>query len=104
MAEENTRLSPRSVTLSTKHAEANLPGPYGSVRVCYGYTMTNERSAGIRRLRGLKNISWLSARQLNRLAAALIVTTADRREIIIDEKHSPEAAYVLMTGVWRLPC
>ena len=104
MAEENTRLSSRSVTLSTKRAEANLHGPCGSVPVCYGYTMTSERSAGIRRLRGLKNISWLSARQLNRLAAALIVTTADKREIIIDEKHSPDSAYVLLTGVARITC
>jgi len=66
--------------------------------------MTNERAAGIRRLRGLKNISWLSARQLNRLAAALTVTTADKREIIINEKHSPESAYVLLTGVARITC
>jgi len=104
MAEENTWLSSRSVTLSTKRAEANLHGPCGSVPVCYVYTMTNERSAGIRRLRGLKNISWLSARQLNRLAAALTVTTADKREIIINEKHSPESAYVLLTGVARITC
>src|ERR1700676_2280113 len=66
--------------------------------------MTNERAAGIRRLRGLKNISWLSARQLNRLAAALTVTTAEKREIIIHEKHSPESAYVLLTGVARITC
>jgi CRP-like cAMP-binding protein len=104
MAEKDTRLSPGSVTLSTKHAEANLDGPYGSLRVCYVHTMTSERSAGIRRLRGLKNISWLSARQLNRLAAALAVTTADKREVIIDEKHSPEVAYVLLTGVARITC
>src|ERR1700730_2712730 len=104
MAEENTWLSSRSVTLSTKRAEANLHGPCGSVPVCYVYTMTNERSAGIRRLLVLKNISWLSARQLNRLAAALTVTTADKREIIIDEKHSPESAYVLLTGVARITC
>jgi CRP-like cAMP-binding protein len=62
------------------------------------------RAAEIRKLRGLKNISWLSARQLNRLAAALTVTTADKREIIIDEKHSPETAYVLLTGVARITC
>jgi signal-transduction protein with cAMP-binding, CBS, and nucleotidyltransferase domain len=66
--------------------------------------MTSERAAGIRRLRGLKNISWLSARQLNRLAAALTVTAADKREIIIDEKHSPESAHVLLTGVARITC
>ena len=63
-----------------------------------------ERAARIRRLRGLKNISWLSARQLNRLAAALAVTTIDKREIIIDDKHSPDTAYVLLTGVARITC
>jgi CRP-like cAMP-binding protein len=66
--------------------------------------MTDERAAGIRRLRGLKDISWLSARQLNRLAAALTVATADKREIIIDEKHSLDAAYILLTGVARITC
>ncbi len=66
--------------------------------------MTTERAAGIRRLRGLKNISWLSARQLNRLAGALTITTVEKREIIIDEKHSPELAYVLLTGVARITC
>jgi len=66
--------------------------------------MTSGRAAGIRRLRGLKNISWLSARQLNRLAAALTVSTIEKREIIIDEKYLPDAAYVLLTGVARITC
>jgi CRP-like cAMP-binding protein len=66
--------------------------------------MTNHQAAGIRRLRGLKNISWLSARQINRLAAALTVSTASKREIIIDDKHSPDTAYVLLTGVARITC
>jgi hypothetical protein len=52
--------------------------------------MTSARAAGIRRSRGLKNISWLSARQLNRLAAALTVTTVEKREIIIDENIPPK--------------
>jgi len=55
-------------------------------------------------LRGLKNISWLSSPQRNRLAAALTVTTADKREIIIDEKHSPDTACVLLTGVASITC
>jgi signal-transduction protein with cAMP-binding, CBS, and nucleotidyltransferase domain len=46
----------------------------------------------------------IQPRQLNRLAAALTVTTADKREIIIDEKHSPDEAYVLLTGVARITC
>ena len=66
--------------------------------------MEARRAAEIRQLRGLKNISWLSARQLNRLVTALTVTTADKREIIIDDRHSPDAAYVLLTGVARITC
>ena len=66
--------------------------------------MTTARSSEIRRLRGLKNISWLSAPQLNRLAAALTVATVEKREIVIDDKHSPELAYVLLTGVARITC
>ena len=66
--------------------------------------MTAERTTDIRYLRGLKNISWLSARQLTRLAAALSISTVEKREIIIDDKHSPESAYVLLSGVARITC
>jgi CRP-like cAMP-binding protein len=62
------------------------------------------RISGIRRLRGLKNISWLTARQLNRLADALTIGRVERRSIIFDEKHSPESAYVLLSGVARITC
>src|SRR6202158_5883942 len=62
------------------------------------------RAAEIRNLRGLKNSSWLSARQLNRLAAALAISAVEKREIIIDDKHSPESAYVLLSGVARITC
>src|SRR5271157_1498070 len=60
--------------------------------------------SGIRRLRGLKNISWLTSRQLNRLADALTVRRVEKRGIIFDEKHSPESAYVLLSGVARITC
>jgi hypothetical protein len=53
--------------------------------------------SGIRRLRGLKNISWLTSRQLNRLADALTMRRVEKRGIIFNEKHSPESAYVLMS-------
>src|SRR6202795_5079088 len=66
--------------------------------------MNAERAAEIRNLRGLKNISWLSSRQLNRLAGALSVSAVEKREIIIDEKHSPESAYILLSGVARISC
>jgi CRP-like cAMP-binding protein len=66
--------------------------------------MNPGRAAEIRNLRGLKNISWLSLRQLNRLAAALSISAVEKREIIIDDKHSPELAYVLLSGVARITC
>lgn len=59
---------------------------------------------GIRRLRGLKNISWLTPRRLNRLADALTMSRVEKQGIIFDEKHSSEAAYVLLSGVARITC
>ncbi|MGD0291557.1 MAG: cyclic nucleotide-binding domain-containing protein [Candidatus Binataceae bacterium] len=66
--------------------------------------MEAQRATEIRRLSGLKNISWLSARQLDRLAAALSISRVEKREIIIDDKHSPESAYILLSGVARISC
>jgi CRP-like cAMP-binding protein len=62
------------------------------------------RALGIRRLRGLKNISWLTSRQLNRLADALKMSRIKKHGIIFDKKHSPEVAYVLLSGVARITC
>jgi CRP-like cAMP-binding protein len=62
------------------------------------------RASGIRTLHGLKNISWLTARQLNRLANALTMSLVEKHGIIFDEKHSPESAYVLLSGVARITC
>jgi CRP-like cAMP-binding protein len=62
------------------------------------------RAADIRNLHGLKNISWLSSRQINRLADALSMSAVEKREIIIDDKHSPESAYILLSGVARITC
>jgi CRP-like cAMP-binding protein len=58
----------------------------------------------IRRLRGLKNISWLTPRRLNRLADALMMSRVERRGIIFEQKRSPESAYVLLSGVARITC
>jgi CRP-like cAMP-binding protein len=58
----------------------------------------------IRRLRGLKNISWLTPRQLNRLADALKMSRVVKRGIIFDKKNSPESAYVLLSGVAQISC
>src|SRR6266849_6985410 len=62
------------------------------------------RVSGIRRLRGLKNSSWLTSRQLNRLVDALTLSRVEKRDIIFDEKHSPESAYLLLSGVARITC
>jgi CRP-like cAMP-binding protein len=62
------------------------------------------RVSEIRNLRGLKNISWLTSRRLNRLAAALTTIGVKKHGIIFDEKDSPEAAYVLLSGVARISC
>jgi CRP-like cAMP-binding protein len=58
----------------------------------------------LRSLKGLKNISWLTAGQLNKLAAALTVTHFDKRSIIFEEGKTTEAAYVLLSGVARITC
>ena len=62
------------------------------------------RVSGIQRLGELKNISWLSSRQLNRLADVLMMARVKKRGIIFDEQHSPESAYVLLAGVARINC
>jgi CRP-like cAMP-binding protein len=66
--------------------------------------MPSVRVSGTRKLRGLKNISWLSGRQLDRLSNGLTVSIAEKRAIIFDEKHSPDSAYILLAGVARITC
>ena len=60
--------------------------------------------SGIRSLRGLKNISWLTARQLTRLANALTTIRVKKHGIIFDQADSTESAYVLLSGVARITC
>src|SRR3984893_16524217 len=66
--------------------------------------MRARQVAGLRSLRGLKNISWLTSRQLNKLAKALMMRRVEKRGIIFDEKHAPESAYILLAGVARITC
>src|SRR5271156_3025255 len=66
--------------------------------------MPSAHASGTRKLRGLKNISWLSGRQLDRLSNGLTVSIAEKRAIIFDEKHSPGSAYILLSGVARITC
>ena len=62
------------------------------------------RASPPRRLRGLKNISWLTARQLDKLSNALTVSMVEKRGIIFDDKYSPDSAYILLAGVARIIC
>jgi CRP-like cAMP-binding protein len=64
--------------------------------------MRAARVSGLRSLRELKNISWLTSRQLNRLVDALMISRVRKREVIFDEKESPETTYVLLSGVARI--
>ncbi|WP_423962021.1 Crp/Fnr family transcriptional regulator [Candidatus Binatus sp.] len=66
--------------------------------------MTAVRPSNARKLRGLKNISWLTARQLDKLYNAMTITIVEKRGIIFDDKHTPNAAYILLSGVARISC
>src|SRR5689334_12427485 len=66
--------------------------------------MRTAPTLGVGRLRGLKNIAWLTYRQLNRLADALKIGRVKKHGIIFDKKHSSHAAYVLLSGVARITC
>jgi len=55
-------------------------------------------------LASLKNISWLTARQLDKLSSALTVSTVEKYGIIFDEQSSPDFAYILLAGVARITC
>src|SRR5208337_1703033 len=66
--------------------------------------MTGVRSASTRRLKGLKNLFWLTERQLDKLSDALSISTIEKRGIIFDVNHSPDSAYILLAGVARITC
>jgi len=66
--------------------------------------MSTARISNARKLRGLKNISWLTARQLDKLYNALTISIVEKRGIIFDEKHTPNSAYILLSGVARISC
>ncbi len=66
--------------------------------------MSTLRASNARKLRGLKNISWLNARQLDKLYNALTISIVEKRGIIFDDKHTPNSAYILLSGVARISC
>ena len=59
---------------------------------------------GVTSLKGLKNLCWLRAPQLSKLAKALTVSWAEGREIIFNGGDSPDTAYILLSGVARITC
>src|SRR5712671_4674218 len=66
--------------------------------------MTAARASAVRRLRGLGNISWLTSRQLDKLAGALVVSSVEKHSVISEEKNTNGTAYVLLSGVARISC
>jgi hypothetical protein len=62
------------------------------------------RASARQMLASLKNISWLTARQLDKLSSALTVSTVEKYGIIFDEQSSPDSAYILLAGVARITC
>jgi CRP/FNR family transcriptional regulator, cyclic AMP receptor protein len=66
--------------------------------------MPAKRIVEVRSLRRLKNMSWLSAQRVERLARALVVSTVAKREIVFDEKSVPESVYILLSGIARITC
>ena len=55
-------------------------------------------------LESLRNISWLTAHQLDKLSNGLTVSAVEKRAIIFDDKHSLDSAYILLAGVARITC
>lgn len=66
--------------------------------------MSATRVSEVRKLKGLKNISWLTPRQLNKVAGALSVNPTEKRGQIFDEKDNSDCCYILLSGVARITC
>lgn len=58
----------------------------------------------MRSLKALPSISWLTARQLEKLAGALTVTRHEKRSTIFSDKSFSESAHILLAGVARITC
>ena len=71
---------------------------------CYSRKMRRVSGLGDPNLKGLKNLSWLTASQLSKLTKALSASWVDKRGIIFDEESSPDTAYILLSGVARITC
>jgi len=66
--------------------------------------MAAGRASARQMLASLKNISWLTARQLDNLSSALTVSAVEKYGIIFDEQSAPDSVYILLAGVARITC
>jgi CRP/FNR family transcriptional regulator, cyclic AMP receptor protein len=55
-------------------------------------------------LKALKNLSWLKASQLSKLAKAMSASWASKSSVIFDERSSSDIAYILLSGAVRITC
>ena len=88
-------------------AEGHLTrGPFAACRggLVYAQMMGSTRARRVRGLKALAGISWLTARQLEKLADALTVTRHQKWSVIFSDKSSSESAYILLSGVARITC
>ena len=73
-------------------------------RFCYGCQVRRSSGLGVPSLKGIKNLCWLRAPQLSKLAKVLSVSWVEKRETVFDEGSSPDTAYILLSGVARITC
>src|SRR5271166_6772024 len=66
--------------------------------------MSTGPESSVPNLGTLKNISWLTKRQLDQLARAMTLSRFDKRSVIYAEGNFPESAYLLLSGVARITC
>jgi CRP-like cAMP-binding protein len=62
------------------------------------------RAAEVRKLKGFNKISWLTARQLDKLAGALSIATIEKHGRIFEERDGTDRAHLLLSGVGRISC
>jgi CRP-like cAMP-binding protein len=66
--------------------------------------MRSVRSPRVPSLKALASLSWLTARQLGRVADALILSSHEKQSTIFSETSSAESAYILLSGLARITC
>jgi len=67
-------------------------------------TMDTAQTSIARNLKRLANISWLTSRQLSKLAVALRITRFDKHSIMFGAADGPAAIHILLSGVASITC